>query len=241
MHQQSLDTALLVFIRSPHQEIRYKRLLPQASKHTNQQLFQQLNRHAVRIAEDTQLPTYILDSPQQQGYSFGERLANAFQTLYARGFQRVIAIGNDCLSLTSEQLIEISRALQQHPIVLGPSYDGGVYAIGIDRKAFNFQAFCQIPWQTQDVQQALGGYAKIHCQANIVWWSKGLDVDHPGTFRQVYQSGAFHQALALSLTKLLGRAYIFYPQNSRRPAIRGTVSLPLRRGPPSRFTLIQGA
>ena len=97
-----------------------------------------------------------MDSSNQTGNSFGERLANAFENIYSKGFDRVIAIGNDTPSLSSETITTAENGLNNNEVVLGPSSNGGVYLIGISKKAYNRSTFLQVSWQTSRVYQDLG-------------------------------------------------------------------------------------
>ena len=233
MLKKPQDIALLVFVRTPHQEVRYKRLLPSGSKHTNEQFFRQLNQHTIKIARQSNLPTFILDSPQQKGRTFGERLANAFQSIFSKGYQRVFAIGNDCLSLDTATIKDISQKLSSHSLVLGPTRDGGVYTIGLDKSAFNFDDFCQIPWQTSRVQEALAQYAKIHSHQPIEWLWHATDVDTFHSLFFLYKKGYFHPALQNPLKSLLNN---LKKDHIISPSLRSSSTYFLatfHRGPPT--------
>ena len=72
---------------------------------------------------------------RQRGGALGERLAAAFEDLFAAGAGRALLVGSDCPSLPVEYL---GRALAfldtggPERLVLGPAADGGYYLIGTD-------------------------------------------------------------------------------------------------------------
>ncbi|MEM1221008.1 MAG: DUF2064 domain-containing protein, partial [Bacteroidota bacterium] len=143
------DIALLLFIRTPHAEVRYKRLLPSASLQQNHRLIRRLNQHAIRIAEASQLPTFILHSSHQQGSRFGERLANAFQDIFAQGYRGIIAIGNDCLQLKTQDLLGAARALQKPNNVQGTTLHDGIHTLRMQKKAYENEANYHNPSPTK--------------------------------------------------------------------------------------------
>ncbi len=232
MQSKPKDIALLLFIRTPHVEVRHKRLLPSASLRQNQRLIRRLNQHAISLAEASGLPTFILDSPQQQGDRFGERLANAFQDIYAQGYHGIVAIGNDCLQLETKDLLDSAHALQHTHIVLGPTPDGGVHTIGMQRSAFNFQAFCNITWQTNRVQQAWQEYAHHFELPAIHWLRLAADIDYAQDLLAALRNGMFHKALFDLLALLVPANRQDLQQRVDLPYQNAYLQIPSHRGPP---------
>lgn len=82
----------------------------------------------------------------------GARLAATFETLHARGFRRVVAIGADTPTLPSG-FVRRAFALLNRPdidVVLGPADDGGYYLIGL--AAPQPALFRDIAWSTDRVR-----------------------------------------------------------------------------------------
>ena len=67
---------------------------------------------------------------EQQGEDLGQRMANCFAFLLARGHDRVVIIGSDTPSLPPEHIQEAFELIQGRDVVLGPARDGGYYLIG---------------------------------------------------------------------------------------------------------------
>ena len=85
----------------------------------------------------------------QVGDDLGTRMQTAFQTLFARGYQRVVIIGTDVPTLPLDHVQQALTMLGQHDLVLGPALDGGYYLIGITRLIP--ELFLGIPWSTDQV------------------------------------------------------------------------------------------
>lgn len=85
----------------------------------------------------------------QQGEGLGERMRNAFQQAFEKGYQKVIIIGSDCAELTPELISESYQQLEEHDLVIGPSEDGGYYLLGMHK--FYGRLFKDMPWSTAEV------------------------------------------------------------------------------------------
>jgi len=67
----------------------------------------------------------------QAGTSFGERLEHAIETLAARGYEEIVAIGRDCPELSAADVVAAFEQLREKRLVLGPDHRGGCYLIGV--------------------------------------------------------------------------------------------------------------
>jgi rSAM/selenodomain-associated transferase 1 len=67
----------------------------------------------------------------QQGEHLGEKMANSFQRLFLQGYKQLLLIGADTPQLKNQTFQDAFRALQDSDIVLGPTFDGGYYLIGM--------------------------------------------------------------------------------------------------------------
>lgn len=116
---------------------------------------------SVRQIKETGLPFFIWNEQLQKGSTFGERLANAVDAVFQKGFQKVVVMGNDCLSLTSYHIQSAARSLACNDAVLAPTKKGGVYLIGLTKNKFDKKSFIDIRWQCSstchDLQAWLSG------------------------------------------------------------------------------------
>ncbi len=87
----------------------------------------------------------------QIGDDLGQRMKNAFERVFSRGFRTALLIGSDSPDLPSPIIDEALVSLAEHDAVVGPSFDGGYYLIGFRADTFLPQAFDGIPWSTPQV------------------------------------------------------------------------------------------
>lgn len=66
----------------------------------------------------------------QQGSDLGTRMRNAFNQLLGR-FDRVALIGCDIPGITDTTIERAFHRLDDHDVVLGPTFDGGYYLIAL--------------------------------------------------------------------------------------------------------------
>ena len=170
------NTAILFFTRSASLEARHKTLVSRSQSY-NQELISCLIHHSSSIAKASKLPVYTIDSAQQVGNSFGERLANAIEQVYSKGYEKVICIGNDCPELTTSQIEQSAKVLEKESTVLGPSTDGGVYLLGIDQSAYCRDSFLKISWQSTQVFTDLLDYIKEISNSTPFILSSKTDID----------------------------------------------------------------
>lgn len=85
----------------------------------------------------------------QEGDDLGARMSQAFATMFARSYQRVLIVGTDVPSLPLDHYRQALALLEQHDLVLGPALDGGYYLIGLNKPAPTL--FENIPWSTGQV------------------------------------------------------------------------------------------
>ncbi len=143
------STAILIFARSARLDAAYKGL------YGSERFLDELTRQTLLKARRTGLPCFHFDENSQTGNTFGERLGNAMKTLYEKGAEHLIVIGNDSPDLCTKTLLDAAHKLSEGNTVLGPSPDGGTYLIGISRLQFRLKAFVKLPWQQSDLLEKL--------------------------------------------------------------------------------------
>ena len=85
----------------------------------------------------------------QTGNDLGERMKNAFQSLFNKRYKKVIIIGTDCPQINVNLLLEAFNKLSQSDLVIGPSNDGGYYLLGMND--FHPLLFDDIRWSSDEV------------------------------------------------------------------------------------------
>jgi rSAM/selenodomain-associated transferase 1 len=87
----------------------------------------------------------------QVGNDLGDRMKNAFETVFSQGLRCSLLIGSDSPDLPTQIIDEALAALIKYDAVVGPSHDGGYYMIGFQRDTFLPQVFSGITWSTSEV------------------------------------------------------------------------------------------
>lgn len=170
-------TAILIFTRTDEQEASAKTFVQGIGKNGNQAIARQLIHHAIRTASKIGLPIVVSTSEEQIGETFCERFANTIESVFAKGYENVVAIGNDCPSLTPGLLLDAAQQLESFGLVLGPAMDGGVYLAGISQNDYGRTAFMALPWETPNLQEGFDTYAKTLC-TTPVWLAQKADIDN---------------------------------------------------------------
>lgn len=79
------------------------------------------------------MPKYTNLLPQS-GSDLGKRMDFAFKKLFSLNYSKVILIGSDIPSIHSTDISNAFKALNDSDIVIGPTYDGGYYLLGIKKE-----------------------------------------------------------------------------------------------------------
>lgn len=85
----------------------------------------------------------------QQGEDLGQRMINAFQSGFEKGYERIVLIGSDCAELRVDIIEEAFEGLEYNEVVVGPAEDGGYYLIG--KNTFLPVLFEDMEWSTDEV------------------------------------------------------------------------------------------
>lgn len=119
--------------------------------------------------------------PQAAG-DLGQRMQCFFTESFAAGADRVVLIGSDSPDLPPEYVDRAFAALHSRPVVLGPSWDGGYYLIGL--RGILPQVFDRIPWSSGEVwQQTVQRLSELNCPfAELPPW---YDVDDAADLRRL--------------------------------------------------------
>ncbi|MCY7329456.1 MAG: DUF2064 domain-containing protein [Saprospiraceae bacterium] len=193
------QTAVLIFSRSASQEAAVKVFDPAAGKTRNKAIAQSLIQRARKVARRSKLPVFFHSTAAQSAGSFGENFADALETVFGKGYRHIIAIGNDCPALCSQDLLLAAQHLTETALVFGPASDGGTYLLGIRREAYDRSAFLQIDWQTPLVLTQLQDYA----QGDFICLTEKSDVDSLADLAQVLRTDALPVLLKHRLARFL--------------------------------------
>ncbi|PKP48396.1 MAG: hypothetical protein CVT95_04475, partial [Bacteroidetes bacterium HGW-Bacteroidetes-12] len=145
------SVAILFFTRTAQQEAKEKHWLGVNQQQKNNKIAAKLIDQTAHFLNQLHLPVFVFNEENQVGNTFGERFSNAYQEIFNKGFDAVISVGNDTPGLPQINWNEAVNQLQNNQCVLGPSFNGGAYFVGITKNAFENNAFKNLPWQQNEL------------------------------------------------------------------------------------------
>ncbi len=83
----------------------------------------------------------------QRGSDLGEKMLHCFEDLSQQGHERLLIVGSDSPTLPPEYLRAGLELLREVDTVLGPSEDGGYYAVGC--RSLQAGMFKAVSWSTE--------------------------------------------------------------------------------------------
>ena len=139
----------------------------------------------------------------QRGPDLGQRLRHAFHEVFRSGAERVLIVGSDHPSLPAEHLRQLLEGLSETDVVLGPSEDGGYYAVAIRRASWPAAAalFDSMPWSTAGLLAATLDRAAdsgLSVQLGPSWY----DVDEAADLERLRRDAETGSATAAFLREL---------------------------------------
>ncbi|MDQ6815178.1 MAG: DUF2064 domain-containing protein [Bacteroidota bacterium] len=155
------QTALLFFSKTASVEAESKCFFESKNRKVNSKISKLLIANSRKTLTQSGLRVFEVSSTEQTGNSFGEKVSNAIESVFLRGFENVIVIGNDCPQLTVFILKAAIAGLTNHQVVIGGDRRGGIYLLGVNKEVFNKKAFINLKWQTpnlfDDISKSLLG------------------------------------------------------------------------------------
>ena len=186
------QTAILIFANSAEKEVERKSFL-------SAEVFAALNTQTLKTVEKSGIPYFHISEKHQIGNSFGERFSNAIESVFHKGFNNVITIGNDTPHLKTQHLIDTLQQLEKKDLILGPSKDGGFYLMGIKKNHFHKETFLKLPWQTNGLHKCVTTIASAK-NLEIQFLELLNDIDSKEDLQLIIAS---FKAIPASILKLL--------------------------------------
>ena len=127
----------------------YKLLLKHTATVLHELSFDKVVYYSEKIENNDFWKASLFEKKLQKGADLGERMQQAFETAFDRGYKKVLIIGSDLFELTSTLIISALEALEKYDISIGPSLDGGYYLLGM--KELHPAVFKNKKWGTDSV------------------------------------------------------------------------------------------
>lgn len=154
-------TALIIFVRKPELGKVKTRLAAQVGDEKALEIYKKLLAHTISIAKKSNAEIFIFSTDisddnwngfnleKQIDGNLGEKMSNAFQTLFENKYSEVIIIGSDCPALTEVHINKAAELLDSSDLVIGPAKDGGYYLLGM--KNYHPEIFENKNWSTSTI------------------------------------------------------------------------------------------
>lgn len=138
---------LIIFLKNPILGKVKKRLAKDIGNENTLIIYKELIKHTLKISHSINCPKVLYFSdfivedgifPEhykkqlQIGVNLGKRMYNAIKDNFSEGFNNIILVGSDIYDLDSNILIKAFDYLKDYNIVIGPSFDGGYYLLGMN-------------------------------------------------------------------------------------------------------------
>jgi uncharacterized protein len=162
-----MSGGLIIFVKNPLPGKVKTRLADALGKENALLIYQKLLQHTHLVTCNINAVKYVFYSDyidytdlwnndlyrkeRQFGNDLGQRMKNAFEILFARGYKQVVIIGSDCYELTEQIINDAFDKLKKTDLVIGPSADGGYYLLGMN--TFIPQLFSTKSWSTSKLLQ----------------------------------------------------------------------------------------
>lgn len=221
-------TAILFFSQTAAREAKSKKFFEQKK---NRALSQALISKAQEHLNRSNLPVFHSHEGNQSGKNFGERLSRAFQSIFDKGYESVIAVGNDCPELENVQWSDVKSQLELNNAVIGQSARGGAYLIALKKSQFNPVAFESLPWCRSRLFKSLCAYTRAQCSGGLHLLAVLRDINTVSDIRKILAESNVCKAfkkIILAISHPLGLAH----KQPSFPIAQFLISAVSFRGPP---------
>ena len=176
-----------------------------------QRLGADLNRRVVVCSAEGSEHPVLIEAAARAGARFeplrgatpAAQLANAFELEFEHGARAICAIGAETPTLPAHLLDEAFRALVWERVVLGPTFEGGLWLVGAQRPAP--EVFGEVSWSdpsalTHTLEKARAAGVEPHLVPfwypvdpfadleRLTWHAQSLRARHPGAVPETWRT-----------------------------------------------------
>lgn len=209
MLSQNKHTAILLFTNNVIVEAKRKLFVSDKNKKSNIEIASALIATTESKIKNTQLPYFIVSTEQQIGNNFGERLANAIDFVFNKGFDNIIVLGNDCPQVTTKYILEAIRMFKNNQLIVGPTLKGGSYLIGLTKESFHKTQFENLAWESKGLLKDLIIYSKSNALKTILgcYFS---DINNKSDLKDVLSKLDFQNSFIKALVSIKIKFNLFF-------------------------------
>jgi len=158
-----MKSALIIFVRNPVLGKVKTRIAAAMGDENALAVYKYLLQHTKDITNGLPVTRFVFYADEiaindlwngyekclQSGSNLGERMSDAFECLFEKGFTKIVIIGSDCFELDEKMISGSFLKLNEYEIVIGPATDGGYYLLGMQSPFKNL--FENITWSSDSV------------------------------------------------------------------------------------------
>ena len=197
-------------------------------------LHQALYNKTMAAANATGLPLIVVDEALQKGKSFGEKYCNALEIGFNKGFEKIISIGTDCATLTTEILLN-AHATSSSKNLIGGDDNGGFYLFALHKQQYNRNYFSSFNWCSAHLVKDIFSYFKSKNLQVPAFIQNGLDINSTNDLFKVFKeknTASFFSLLFQLFNKVIDQANVSFKKINYL-----FLHIFLLRGPPSRVAI----
>lgn len=182
--------AILLFTRNPELGKVKTRIAKTLGNQKALEIYKKLLHHTREIVAHLKADKYVFYSDlipkddmwendifikrMQRGTTLGDKMSIAFEEVFNNNYDSICIIGSDCYELNPTIIENAFQLLQVNDCVIGPTFDGGYYLLGMNK--FHTELFQNIEWSTETVfEETLKICSKLNLKT--VFTNKLNDVD----------------------------------------------------------------
>ncbi|MFC4262885.1 DUF2064 domain-containing protein [Ferruginibacter yonginensis] len=229
---QLQQTAILVFAQTAQAEQGNKSFA--LHKH-GAAYFQYLNRIVFQKVQKTGLPFFIFSEKEQVGKTFGEKISNAVNAVFEKGFQNIMIVGNDSPQLQTKHLLKAHQQILLGNTVIGKNCRGGAYLIAFNKKWYQHQPFKNVSWQSNQLYHDLCG---LFTNTINIGLPTLIDINAKADAVAVFSTLAYTCQLKKLLVNLLQYTQLFATNLFFQLYLQPIVSHKGLRAPPSAVFIV---
>jgi len=155
---------IIIFVRNPELGKVKTRLASTVGEEQALKIYIELLRHTRDVVTESSHEKYLFYTDEitmgdlwpektfhksiQSDGDLGDRIRAAFDYVFEH-CDSCIIVGSDCPRLAPSHIDQAFDILEDHDTVIGPTYDGGYYLIGMNQ--YQESLFEDIPWSTDEV------------------------------------------------------------------------------------------
>ena len=140
------------------------------------------------IVNETGLPFLLIDEAKQHGDNFAKKFCNAIEDCFSLGYDKIIAIGSDCTSLSVADILKAYTHLQNNQNTVGADSHGGFYLLGLQKKYYQRENFLNFNWCSKQLFTDITGYLNTVDESITCILQNKPDLNTAGNLKTVIHS-----------------------------------------------------